>query len=815
MILRPTYAWIAVAALLALAACDSAEERAEKHFQNAVELLDAGDVDRAVVEFRNVFQLNTRHLEARRLFARTMLEHGELQQAFGSYLMVSEQLPSDLESRIALARVAYQTRNWEDFRRYGTAAHELAPQDPDARVVWGAIEYREAVLDEDPAARRDAVRSISDLISGRPNDRLLREVLIDGLIRDGELERARDEIDSALEIWPGDEELLRVRLGALLQLEDEGAIERQMQELASSFPDNVEYRQSLIQWHVSRGDIAEARSLLEELAYAEDASTEDRVNFLAFVESTQGPEAALDEVERLIGAGRDVLRLRAMKAGIEFDQGNRERAIAELESVIAGSESSDRLRDVKVALARMLAAAGDEAGARQRVDEVLAEDASNIEALKMRAGWQIGQDQPEKAILALRSALDQAPRDPQIMSLMANAYLRSGSRELAGEMLSLAVDASGKAPPESLRYAAFLIEDGKFDTAEATLVDALRTSPGNVDVLVELGRVRVGQQDWSGAEQVEGTLRRLETDAGTAAADNLRLARLQGQQRTEEALAFLDSVLVKQGARGAAELAIVQTHLRNGDVAAAEGFVDRTLVERPADAVMRFLKASILSMSDKGTEAEAIYRGLLSEDDSNEVVWQTLYALLASKGRNDEARQVLEEGLAAIPGSANLQWALAGDLERLGDIEAAISIYESLYEENSDSPIIANNLASLIATYRTDEASLERAWAIARRLRGANRPEFQDTYGWIAFRRGEVDEAIQNLEPAARGLKDDPIVQYHLAVAYERAGRTDEALEQFRRAVEVAGEADSRPQFKRAREEIARLETLTGDAQSR
>ena len=82
----------------------------------------------------------------------------------------------------------------------------------------------------------------------------------------------------------------------------------------------------------------------------------------------------------------------------------------------------------------------------------------------------------------------------------------------------------------------------------------------------------------------------------------------------------------------------------------------------------------------------------------------------------------------------------------------------------------------------------------------------QDTYGWIAFRRGEHEEALRYLEPAARGLPDDPVVQYHLGMAYAALGRRDEAVAQLTRALEIAGEDNPLPQFVRAREALAGLQ---------
>jgi tetratricopeptide (TPR) repeat protein len=120
--------------------------------------------------------------------------------------------------------------------------------------------------------------------------------------------------------------------------------------------------------------------------------------------------------------------------------------------------------------------------------------------------------------------------------------------------------------------------------------------------------------------------------------------------------------------------------------------------------------------------------------------------------------------------------------------------------------VAANNLASLIATYREGDESLERAYAIARRLRGSEIGAFQDTYGWIAYRRGDLDEALDHLEPAAQALQDDPLVQFHLAMTYVALERDADALPVFQRALEIAGPDDTRSQFDNARTEVARIE---------
>lgn len=797
-----------LAAFLLLAGCDSAEERAEGHYSRASELIAAGDVDRGLIELRNVFQLNRLHIPARKLYAATMLERGNLRDALGSYTLISEQEPNDLESRIAIARIAAETANWEAFDLNATRAHELDPANPQVRFLWQVLQYRQAVVDGDTLRRSQAAEEIAGMREELPGDLLLSRVLIEDHVFNQRFSSALTELDTALEIAPGAQDLLQIRLALLAQLGREEDVEQQLTEMIAADPADAQSKEALIRWHLSRGNPEKAEEILRADAYADSATTEARVAYVAFVRQIRGDDAAREELNALLAQDRDVEILRSLRAGLDFDAGRRAEAIAELEDIIATGEPGETTRQVKVALARMLAMNGDQVASRQRVEEVLSEDATNVEALKMRAGTLIEQDRPDDAVQNLRTALDQAPRDPQIMSLMAAAYLRAGNRELAGEMLSLAVEASNNAPNESLVYARFLIENGNLGVAEPILIDALRLSPNNPAILVELGRVYLGQQDWPRLEQVEATLRRLETDETTAAADSLRVARLQAQQRSDEAVALLESIIQQQGSSGAAELEIVRTHLRTGDVAAAESFVDGMLAENPQNDLLRYLKASIYASTDRAAEAEEIYVAMLAQNPQEEMIWRTLYTLQSREGRFDDARQTLLRGIEAMPEAPNLQWALAGEYEREGNVEAAIGIYERLYERNSDSIIIANNLASLISTYRTDEESLERAWNIARRLRGAERPEFRDTYGWIAFRRGELDVALEYLEPAAAALPNDPLVQFHLGMALARADRHDEAIAQLRRAIDLAGPADTRAQFQEAREEIARLEAL-------
>ena len=117
-----------------LAGCKTSAERADEYYQSGLELLEQGDTDRAIVQFRNVFDIEGTHYEARKVLAETFRNKGDSGQAYSQYLRLAEQYPDDLATRIALARMAFVAQRRDEFTRHTTRAIEIAPEDPDVQV---------------------------------------------------------------------------------------------------------------------------------------------------------------------------------------------------------------------------------------------------------------------------------------------------------------------------------------------------------------------------------------------------------------------------------------------------------------------------------------------------------------------------------------------------------------------------------------------------------------------------------------------------------------------------------------------------------
>jgi predicted Zn-dependent protease len=792
-------------ALLGLSACETAEERAEKYYQSGMTLLEAGDVDRALVELRNVFKLNGQHKEARLTFARIQRGRGALQESYSQYLLIVEQYPDTLEARIALAEMAINSGNWEEAERHGRAAQAAAPTEASVLAVVAALDYQNAVLAEDSVAARAAADAARAALEAKADSLIARRVLIDYFANAGDPQGALDQVDLTLAQQPESLELNMIKLRLLSLDGDQSRLGPQLQDMFARFPDNEQVRSLLIGWYMQEGDTDGAETLLRQLAERMPDQQGPWMTLVAFLQQTRGPDAAQAELGRLIAAGGEKAPFyRAASATMDFAATQNPAAIAEMETILRDAPPSEETRNIKLALAQMLIATDNAVGARARVEEVLAEDAGNVEALKMRAAWLIQEDKPGEAILALRTALDQNPRDPGILTLMGEAHERDGSRELAGERYALAVEVSGNGAKESLRYARYLIADNRLDPAGAVLENALRVVPQDVALLVSLADVRLRQGDWDRTAGVIARLRAIGSAEATRAANGLDAGLMLRQEKTDETVGFLQGLIDGGDTDTAVVATIVQARVRSGDLAAARSYLDEQLVQIAADPQLRLLSAGLFVLENKPAEAEAIYAALITDLPEDEAAVRALYALLLWQNRPDEATALLGAALQRMPASPVLRVIRAGELEKANDIDGAIAIYEGIYAEDTGNLIIANNLASLIGAHLSDPASLDRAFGIARRLRGLELPAFQDTYGWIEYRRGNHKDALASLEPAAAGLPQDPLVQYHLGMTYLALGRPAEARLALERALEIAG-ASPLPQFIEARKTLESL----------
>ncbi|WP_265501110.1 tetratricopeptide repeat protein [Paracoccus beibuensis] len=780
---------VALALGLGLAACKTSEEQAEEYYQSAVDLAQKGDIDRAMVQLRNVFSEEGTHYEARKMLADLHREQGRTSEAYSQYLRLAEQYPDDLPTRIALARLAVETFQQEEFERHAIRAQEIAPDDPDVQAI--NLAYRYLNVENDEEARQEVVKAAMSLAETRPDDVLLLNILLDQAARDKDLERSGELIDRLITLEPDNPLRYRQRLAWLAERGDKAALEAHLRATIDQFPDDVEAKANLVNFYVSEDRMGDAEAYLRELAEAApEGDNTARIDLIRFVEMTRGPEAAREEMQKALDAGGDPMVFGTLLAGTDYAAGRRDEAIAAVQALLEERpEPSAERRNVQVQLARMLSGAGRDDEARPIVSQVLAEEAGHVGALKMQAGWDIEADRTDDAILALRAALDHDADDTEALSLMADAYYRAGESDLTRDFLARAAEASGNAPSETLRYARSLLAEGRTRPAEDALLPALQNDNDNVELLSLLGRVYLEMPDMPRAKGVTDRLTEIGSPEAVRAARELEVAQLSQEDGQQAALEYLQDLAAQGEGSIETQLDLLRARLSAGDLDSAQSQLDQLLADQPDNSLVRQAQAALAAARGDAAGARQVLDALIADVPSDPAPHLMRLRLVAQAEGATAAVEAVNASLEQLPDNPDLQWAKASLLEAEGDVDGAIAIFEDLYARQSSSIILANNLASLIATHHADDPErIARATVVAQRLRNTTVPPFMDTYGWLLHLNGDSEAALPYLQGAAEGLPGDAAVQMHLGIVQAALGRVDEAEAQLARGLELAGE---------------------------
>jgi len=367
-------------------------------------------------------------------------------------------------------------------------------------------------------------------------------------------------------------------------------------------------------------------------------------------------------------------------------------------------------------------------------------DSSDPLVLRAKLLWRLGRG--EEAATAAAEALRAEPRSAESLKILLDATVLRPLTAIASIQSALKADWSVK----DLHYnlIALYRSVGRFDRALEHL--------GSLRTLSAVG-------------------------AGAFFADEARL--LLAMSQGDEALAFLDDAL------------------------AAGRSVDGQFVDLMVNAYQ------VLTMPDEGvvrlrelaesfpTERAQIEQGIavLSETprprsvpprEGLETVEKIEAAIvrLGTKWQFDKpptSSEGFSRRLALERQRIDLQLLLSFAQREQGDRQASELILLDLLSRHPTLAIALNALAYLWAEdgRRLEEALRLQGRALQQQpFSGA----YQDTMGWIQFRRGRLDEALRHIEEADRLQPHEPEIIEHLAEVLRASGMEDEAAEHFRRA---------------------------------
>lgn len=202
--------------------------------------------------------------------------------------------------------------------------------------------------------------------------------------------------------------------------------------------------------------------------------------------------------------------------------------------------------------------------------------------------------------------------------------------------------------------------------------------------------------------------------------------------------------------------------------------------DNPGDAQTALNSAIDSSASDPGISNNA--RMLLAAIHSRAGRWEECIheyeQIIASSSRDEDMKRRARLSLSAV-------------YVEQGDNPSAEKVLEDLIQERPDDPGVNNDLGYL---YADQNKNLEQALTMIE-LAVAAEPEnraYLDSLGWVLYRLERFEEALEALIKANSDPEfQDATLQEHLGDVYEALERTDEAREQWRKALLTEQASDS------------------------
>ncbi len=169
-------------------------------------------------------------------------------------------------------------------------------------------------------------------------------------------------------------------------------------------------------------------------------------------------------------------------------------------------------------------------------------------------------------------------------------------------------------------------------------------------------------------------------------------------------------------------------------------------------------------------------------------VYSSKAALLSLEGEERRAGQAYDEGLARYPDAFDLRLNRVFFYERTGKEDLAVRELRAMLVERPGDAQLQNALGYTLADQQRnlDEA---RSLIVAALAQSPDNPATLDSMGWLLYREGKYDEALEYLQRSARSASD-PEIDLHIGEVQWAMGDQAAARKTWSAALERAPEDD-------------------------
>ena len=723
----------AVLVALTVAGCSRS---AQSHLERGNAYLEKGNVDAAVLEFRNAVQKDPMFAPARLKLGELYLKRGNGAGALGEYVRAADLLPKDADAQLKAGSLLLAAGRAQDAIARADKALAINPKNPDALVLRGnalaglkdldgAIAQIQQAIALDPSATHQANLGVLEFAKGR-----------------------REEAEAAF------------------------------QQAVATDPKSVLARLSLAQFLWATGRVEEAESAFKA-ALALDAGNVAANRALAtfYLASNRASEAE-PYFKKVAGASDDPAAKLALADYYVMVKRSAD-ALAVLEQLSTAPRTWALARS---RVAALLYADGKTADAHRTIDEVVAKQPAYSEARVIRSRFLLAEGKTDQALADAQEAVKVEPRNVEAHYLLGTIYQAKRDLDAAAKSFGEVLRLNPRATAAQVKLAGIELQRGSLTRATELAEESVRREPRSLEARLILARSLLARGELDRAATVVRELLDAFPQTGAAHAQAGLLAlrkgdRAGGRAAFEKALT-LDPTLMEP------LTALVTLDVSESHADRARARVEARLKKAPHDSAVLLLAGRTWASTGDKAKAEELFRRAIDADASNFDAYALLGQLYASEQKLERAVAEFDKLAALRPGAAGPPTIAAMIVQAQGKEDEARRRYEVIVEKDPKAVVASNNLAYM---YAAKGEQLDRALQLAQAAKAGapENPAVSDTLAFVYTKKQLGSLAIPLLRQALEKRPSEPVFYYHLGIAYSQAGDKAAARQALERALRL------------------------------
>ena len=720
---------------------ETAETKKTRHKERATQYFEKGEYREAIIEFKNVVQLDP--------------------------------VDADAHYRQGLSHIKLGTaQDLRDAIKALTATVELNAANLDAQVKLGQL----LLMANDPANARKRAEIILASAPDQKEGHILRGL---SLVRESRLGEGITELKRAIELDPTNVSLFIDLARAQVQAKDVQGAETTLLQVLKTNPQSLEARLVLGDFYQVTGKPAQAEAEYTR-AVAEAPTRPESHNKLAgfYLTTHRVTEAeavyanwakAMPQDENPLVAMGDFYRL----------TGQLDKAATSFHQAMTVNPKSTAARD-RIVLLDIDTNKLDEA--EHQTKSILDANPKDPSGLLFDGRLKLARNQLDAAITTLQSLKAVAPQGAGSYHYLGLAYVKKNDLPQAVIELKEAIKLAPASVDSHAALASVYLSQGSADLAIEQAQATLQLNPRHARIATLLGEAYTLKGDTEKAKQVFQAL--IKASPNNSFAHHRLGVIARSEKHDTEALEHFEQALKHTPEFIDALAQIVSLKVAQGkiDDARTRLIQHGTIVQN--NPHIQVLRGQLAFSTKDYPQAEDAFKQAILLNDTVLDAYTGLAGVYLKQGKADDAVKEYKIALSKNPKLIQAYMVLGMISESQKKYDEAQTNYQEALKINPRFAPAANNLAWLMMEQggNTDVAL---SYAQTAREIAPTDPSIADTLGWIYYQKKVYLQAASLLKEAAEKLPNEPLVHFHYGMALFKNDNKSEAIKFLQRSLQL------------------------------